>query len=363
MRPLLAIGCSLLLTASASAQLALYDAGAAGNPPIAPDPVSMGWDVSTFGQVGLNPISPDGASGLNAWEIADSSSSDRASYYVDVPSLPAYFDFSITLRMTASDADYGIFFQVQDGFTLIDDNWVVGLRIVGPDVIATQKGWSGQTVQFVCEGGALGYHTYSIRKAPGFLAAFVYDGTVLGEMVSDAPGIFFNGGVRWGTGWWSDALFGRARVNRVEFRDLGSPVGNTIACGGTVPNSTGQPATIDSHGSTTLGGAGFALSVAQLPANKFGYFLLSSATASILPPNSQGRLCLAPQGLGRFNRAGEVLNSGPIGRFFLDVDTLDVPTSPAGPLPPGTMYFQAWYRDNNPTSTSNFSEAIGIVFQ
>ncbi|MCP3914109.1 MAG: hypothetical protein GY711_00965 [bacterium] len=49
--------------------------------------------------------------------------------------------------------------------------------------------------------------------------------------------------------------------------------------------------------------------------------------------------------------------------FALDVDTLDVPTNPPGAMPTGPMYFQAWYRDVNPISTSNFTGAITIIFQ
>ena len=41
-----------------------------------------------------------------------------------------------------------------------------------------------------------------------------------------------------------------------------------------------------------------------------------------------------------------------------------IPLSPAVPVLPGeTWCFQGWYRDNNPTPTSNFSDAIFMVFQ
>jgi len=356
----------LLMTATATAQVALYDAGTAGNPPVAPDPVSQGWTLAyTNGAVALNPISPDGTTGLNAWEMADNSTTDRAVYQREL-AIPADFDFSVSMRVTASDNDYGVFMHVQDGPTLVENSWDVGFNVSGADVIATQTGWAGPTVQFVCVGGAIGYHTYSIRQPPGmggFDAEFVYDGKVLGVMESAAPGIEIFSGVRFGVGAFTASGVGRARFQRAELRDLLDPIGSTVDCGGTIANSTGQPALLDAYGSTDSAGPGFALDVVQMPAGKFGYFLLSDATASILPASSQGRLCLAPSGLGRFNRAGEVRNSGPLGRFHLDVDPSNVPLNPAGPLMPGTLYFQAWYRDTNPGSTSNFSSAVGIAFQ
>ena len=33
------------------------------------------------------------------------------------------------------------------------------------------------------------------------------------------------------------------------------------------------------------------------------------------------------------------------------------------PIPGQTWNFQAWYRDANPTVTSNFTDAVGITFQ
>ena len=49
----------------------------------------------------------------------------------------------------------------------------------------------------------------------------------------------------------------------------------------------------------------------------------------------------------------------------LQLDLLNTPT-PAGPvaiLPGETWYFTAWFRDSNPGPTSNFTDAVSILFQ
>ena len=58
------------------------------------------------------------------------------------------------------------------------------------------------------------------------------------------------------------------------------------------------------------------------------------------------------------------MNSGATGAFSLQLDLTSVPT-PAGPVavqPGETWYWQAWFRDNNPTPTSNFTDGIAILF-
>jgi hypothetical protein len=56
-------------------------------------------------------------------------------------------------------------------------------------------------------------------------------------------------------------------------------------------------------------------------------------------------------------------NSG--GRMSLDLDLTNTPT-PTGAvsiMAGQTWRFQCWYRDANPTATSNFSDAIALTFQ
>ena len=56
-------------------------------------------------------------------------------------------------------------------------------------------------------------------------------------------------------------------------------------------------------------------------------------------------------------------NSGVQGLISIDVDTNSMPLNPVVAIQPGeTWNFQLWYRDNNPQTTSNFTDAISIFF-
>ncbi len=83
-----------------------------------------------------------------------------------------------------------------------------------------------------------------------------------------------------------------------------------------------------------------------------------------MPGGSQGDLCLGGA-IGRFNGATEIQLGGPCGIFDLVVDLTSVPT-PFGRtsvMAGETWVFQCWYRDTNPSSTSNFSDAVNVTFQ
>ncbi|MCP3918538.1 MAG: hypothetical protein GY711_23575 [bacterium] len=134
-------------------------------------------------------------------------------------------------------------------------------------------------------------------------------------------------------------------------------------CGPAAPNSSGGPAAILAFGSTMAGGNPLRLDVTGMPTNQFGYFLGGQTQGFFNPAGSQGFICLTGT-IGRFNRPGEIQNSGALGAFGLDVNTNDVPVSPPVAIQPGeTWNFQAWFRDNNPGLTSNFSDGIEITFQ
>ena len=96
--------------------------------------------------------------------------------------------------------------------------------------------------------------------------------------------------------------------------------------------------------------------------SEFGYFLASLSQGFVAaPPGSQGNLCLGGQ-IGRFNQ--HVLGSGPQGDFALEVDTTALPVFPIVAIVPGdTWHFQAWFRDVNPTPTSNFTDGLSIEYE
>jgi hypothetical protein len=51
------------------------------------------------------------------------------------------------------------------------------------------------------------------------------------------------------------------------------------------------------------------------------------------------------------------------GLFSIPVDLDNIPLSPAAAVQPGeTWNFTCWYRDANPTPTSNFTDGVSVVF-
>ncbi|MDA1266835.1 MAG: hypothetical protein O2816_17280, partial [Planctomycetota bacterium] len=60
----------------------------------------------------------------------------------------------------------------------------------------------------------------------------------------------------------------------------------------------------------------------------------------------------------------DIMDSGATGEFSLQLNLSAVPT-PLGDVaiqPGETWYWQAWYRDNNPAPTSNFTDGVCITF-
>jgi hypothetical protein len=105
------------------------------------------------------------------------------------------------------------------------------------------------------------------------------------------------------------------------------------------------------------------LSATLMPINQFGIFLNGTSQGSVIPVGSQGNLCVAGA-LGRYNRPGEIFYTGASGSGSLALDLNDTPTNTGTTsiLSGETWNFQAWFRDDNPTSTSNFSNAVAVTF-
>lgn len=133
-------------------------------------------------------------------------------------------------------------------------------------------------------------------------------------------------------------------------------------CDPAVPNSTGRPATIAALGKTNVYRDELVLAASDLPPNAFGYFLVAPFEG--LVPNaggSQGTLCLGGS-IGRY--VDSIFDSGSTGIASLqvDLDALPTPTGPRSVLSGELWRFQAWYRDANPTVTSNLTDAITVRF-
>jgi subtilisin family serine protease len=141
---------------------------------------------------------------------------------------------------------------------------------------------------------------------------------------------------------------------------FGDQIGRSY-CGPAVNNSTGQPGVIRALGSDVVADNGLFLSAAQLPPGQFGYFLASLTQDFVSGPGaSQGNLCLGGQ-IGRFSEQIQAVDGA--GEMQIAVDLTNIPTGPPSAVMAGeTWNFQAWYRDLNPTATSNFTDAIAVTF-
>ncbi|MEM9378917.1 MAG: FG-GAP repeat protein [Planctomycetota bacterium] len=133
-----------------------------------------------------------------------------------------------------------------------------------------------------------------------------------------------------------------------------------------VPNSTGNAGRLAVFGSTVAADDDVTLVGYELPQSAFGFFL-TSATQGLAnqPGGSEGVLCLGGA-IGRYVGPGQILNAGAVGLFTLELDVAQTPT-PTGFVTVAageTWNFQAWHRDVvNTNATSNFTEAVTVVFQ
>ena len=127
------------------------------------------------------------------------------------------------------------------------------------------------------------------------------------------------------------AASGDDSVNGIQLVP-GSGVGiGTNYCGPAVPNSTTSSGTISANGSTIAADNMVTLSAFNLPMNQFGIFITSMAQGFVPNPGgSQGNICVTGS-IGRYNGAGQVLNSGSIGSFSLTLDLTTTP-QPTGPV-------------------------------
>lgn len=140
------------------------------------------------------------------------------------------------------------------------------------------------------------------------------------------------------------------------------PIGQAI-CAPAQPNSTGLPGTLRAVGSGLPGDNDVVLLAGQLPVNQAALLLVSPSSGfTPNPGGSQGDLCLAGP-IGRYTSDLQI--TGAAGSTSFDLDLAQTPT-PAGSiaiLSGQTWYWQTWYRDQNPGSTSNFTSAVMASFQ
>ncbi len=137
----------------------------------------------------------------------------------------------------------------------------------------------------------------------------------------------------------------------------------TDLCAGE-PNSVGSGASFWATGSDVALDNTLCFSVVGLPTQSMGYFLNSRETITVVSPGgNQGTLCIGSFDMGR--HAGDVLDSGDSGSvsFAPDLTAIPGPTGVRAAIAGETWYWQYWYRDANPSATSNFSSARCVLFQ
>ncbi|MEZ6004894.1 MAG: endonuclease [Planctomycetota bacterium] len=154
---------------------------------------------------------------------------------------------------------------------------------------------------------------------------------------------------------WVDCLFGG---------NCGPTSSAELYCTPGEYNSSGNPASIGWFGSLVSADNNLHLEASSVPANQFAYFLCGTARGFVyMAGGSQGNLCVGGT-IGRFNLPSQIQYSGPFGHVAVQVDLSVMPLSPNQAVQPGdTWTFQCWYRDVNPTTTSNFTDALEVVFE
>ena len=219
-------------------------------------------------------------------------------------------------------------------------------------------------------------------EATGLIHQFALDGTLLFSIITptgqygaglamEADGTLvasgWNQGVLYrygqdGTPLGSTVVAGTGGILSISIPGAaGGPIGENY-CGPAVVNSSGQSGVISAYGSTLVNANMVELRAGQLALNQWGMFVNSESQGFVMPPGSQGNLCVSGA-IGRYS--GNLLNSGAAGEFVLQLDLTDTPT-PNGShaVTVGeTWHFQAWFRDVNPGATSNFTDALSILFQ
>jgi len=342
------VGFALFLCPLAGAQ-ATYDAGTAGNPPQAPSPTTQGWSETITGSNSVTDVSPDPDFPLNAWQLTDHGPGAILYEALFDPGDEDY-EFEVVLRPLAGKLRIGI----ASGWQIFDNVFDVQLELAGNDVHVLRPG----DAPIVCALGADGYHRYRFLSGQGWPhAAVYYDEVFVGYYPFDS---FADASPRM---WVAtvDGEAGRWRWNQARF---GPPLPRAIGtgyCGPAVRHSGGIPARIQAFGHDRWWLNDVRLDALDLPPNRFGYFLVSATQGFVSNPGgSQGNLCLAGN-IGRY--ASHVLNSGPGGSFSLAIDLTSLPTIPPSTVGSGeTWSFQAWFRDVNPTQTSNFTDGVAVFF-
>lgn len=149
---------------------------------------------------------------------------------------------------------------------------------------------------------------------------------------------------------------GQSTGHAVLFLTDGHFLGDEF-CAPAVPNSTGTWGRLWATGSDSVAANDLTLVGSILPQERFAMLLASPAQDYVVGPGgSDGILCLGAP-IARFPAA----STGPGGVLQTPVDLTAIPGH--GAVAPGeTWNFQVWHRDFVQLPTSNFTEAVRILF-
>ena len=155
-------------------------------------------------------------------------------------------------------------------------------------------------------------------------------------------------------------------VNGVQILASGGNGGLGMSyCGPAVTNGSGSPARLVATGSAVAANNNLEITCLDMPAQVFGFFLVSSQQGFVVAPGtSAGNLCLSGA-LGRYVGPGQIQSSGAQGEYSLLLDLTSTP-QPLGSVSiqaGQTWNFQSWFRDTSISGTSsNFSSGLEIIF-
>ena len=215
----------------AATTVAAYNAGAAGNPAVAPDPSTVeggSWvagvptsDVGNFQSAG---VSPDGASGFNAWRMFDNSAAASqnitwnfaftAQQHTDA----ANNGWRMSTRLRAADPVAGN--AGGNSIVLLYGNnaakrWIAFYDITPTNtLVLTLLGSPTLTFVITDTNIATGHNLHEMEFSPiTQRATYRFNGTVLTTNLNNATGTY--NGVQWGTG--SSGGRGDGHWNSVSF--------------------------------------------------------------------------------------------------------------------------------------------------
>ena len=265
-----------------------YWAGVAGNPAVAPSPTVQGWtavnpstDVANFQSAG---ISPDGASGLNAWRMLDNSSAASQFLYWIRPLTAGQLSdamangWRLLGHMRLADPVAGNA-GAQSVYLYFANNagkrWIIFFDVnASGQIVASLQGGPTVTLNGV---DALQYHTHEMVYAPAMQSAdYLVDGVVVASGWAGTSGIA--NGVRWGSessGGRGDGYFHRVSFVISDPPPPPAPVATLQPVSRAVPAGTAVTLT-----------AGFSGSPGEFQWYRNGEILDGAKSASLVIPSA-----------------------------------------------------------------------------